>query len=179
MLRHSVLRSWQQDTSVHGTPIHGRRVGVLLERKRYKCRGCSKTFSQDCSDINDNHRATNRLVEYVENNALDRTFTSVADEIGVTEGTVRKIVGSYIEKLEEKYQFESPEILGIDEVHLNRKMRLVFTNIGENTILDLVSSRKKQGVLLIGFFVRGGGRCNKSVNIGHKYSPYYWVEDDY
>ncbi len=129
------------------TPIHGRRVGVLLERKRYKCRGCSKTFSQDCSDINDNHRATNRLVEYVENNALDRTFTSVADEIGVTEGTVRKIVGSYIEKLEEKYQFESPEILGIDEVHLNRKMRLVFTNIGENTILDLISSRKKQTVI--------------------------------
>jgi transposase len=97
------------------TPIHGPRVGVLLERKRFKCRGCSKTFSQDCSDINDNHRATNRLVEYVENNALDRTFTSVADEIGVTEGTVRKIVGSYIGKLEEKYQFESPEILGIDE----------------------------------------------------------------
>jgi transposase len=26
------------------TPIHGRRVGVLLESKRYKCRGCSKTF---------------------------------------------------------------------------------------------------------------------------------------
>jgi hypothetical protein len=69
----------------------------------------------------------------VENNALDRTFTSVADEIGVTEGTVRKIVGSYIGKLEKKYQFESPEILGIDEVHLKRKMRLVFTNIGENT----------------------------------------------
>jgi transposase len=48
------------------TPMHGRRVGVLLERKRYKCRGCSKTFSQDCSDINDRHRATNRLVEYVD-----------------------------------------------------------------------------------------------------------------
>lgn len=129
------------------TPIHGRRVGVLLERKRYKCRGCGKTFSQDCSDINDSHRATNRLVEYVENNALDRTFSSVADEIGVTEGTVRKIVGSYIGKLEKKYQFESPQILGIDEVHLNRKMRLVFTNIGENTILDLISSRKKQTVI--------------------------------
>jgi transposase len=87
------------------------------------------------------------LVEYVENNALDRTFTNVADEIGVTEGTVRKIVGDYIGKLENKYLFETPEILGIDEVHLNRKMRLVFTNIGENTIVDLISSRKKQTVI--------------------------------
>lgn len=104
----------------------------------------NQLLSQSC---NDHHRATNRLVEYVESNVLDRTFTSVAYEIGITEGTVRKIVGSYIERLEKKYQFESPEILGIDEVHLNRKMRLVFTNIGENTIVDLISSRKKQTVI--------------------------------
>ncbi|NOU20994.1 MAG: transposase family protein [Methyloglobulus sp.] len=138
------------DTKTHlymATPVHSRRVGVLLERKRYKCRGCGKTFSQNCSDINDNHRATNRLVECVENNALDRTFTSVADEIGGTEGTARKIVGSYIGRLEKKYQFESPEILGIDEVHLNRLCGWCSPNISENNILDLISNRKKQTVI--------------------------------
>lgn len=75
------------------------------------------------------------------------TFTSVAEEIGMTEGTIRNIVGDYIGRLEKKYTFETPEILGIDEVHLNRKMRLVFTNIGESTIVDLAGSRKKQAVI--------------------------------
>ncbi|MEQ1560774.1 MAG: ISL3 family transposase [Methyloglobulus sp.] len=132
---------------VMDTPMHGRRVGILLARKRYKCRSCGITFIQGCNDINDRHRATNRLVKYVENKGLVMTFTSVAEEIGVTEGTVRNIVGDYIGRLEKKYTFETPEILGIDEVHLNRKMRLVFTNIGENTIVDLVGSRKKQVVI--------------------------------
>lgn len=78
---------------------------------------------------------------------LVTTFTSVAEEIDVTEGTVRNIVGDYIRRLEKKYILETPEILGIDEVHLNRNMWLVFTNIGENTIVDLVGSRKKQAVI--------------------------------
>ncbi len=132
---------------VMDTPMHGRRVGILLARKRYKCRSCGITFIQGCNDINDRHRATNRLVKYVESKGLVTTFTSVAEEIGVTEGTVRNIVGDYIGRLEKKFAFETPEILGIDEVHLNRKMRLVFTNIGENTIVDLVGSRKKQVVI--------------------------------
>jgi transposase len=61
------------------TPMHGRRVGILLERKRYKCRSCGITFLQRCDDINDKHRATNRLVSYVENNGLIKTFTNIAD----------------------------------------------------------------------------------------------------
>mgnify|MGYP001403122473 CR=1 FL=1 len=32
-------------------------------------------------------------------------------------------------------------------MHLNRQMRLVLTNIGERTIIDLVASRKKQSVI--------------------------------
>lgn len=64
---------------VMDTPMHGRRVGILLECKRYKCRSCGITFIQSCNDINDRHRATNRLVQYVESKGLVTTFTSVAD----------------------------------------------------------------------------------------------------
>jgi transposase len=54
-------------------PMHGHRVGILLKRKRYKCRSCGITFVQRCDDINDKHRATNRLVSYVENHGLTKT----------------------------------------------------------------------------------------------------------
>lgn len=129
------------------TPMHGRRVGILLTRKRHKCRSCGITFLPRCDDINDKHRATNRLVSYVESHGLVRTFTSIANEVGIAESTVRKIVSGFIGRLEKKYRFETPEIVGIDEVHLNRQMRLVLTNIGERTIIDLVASRKKQSVI--------------------------------
>lgn len=132
---------------VMDTPIHGKRVGILLTRNRYKCRKCNKTFFQPCSDISEKHRATNRLVKYIEEKAIIRTCTSVADDVGLTEGTVRNILNAHIERLNKKYRFETPEILGIDEVHLNRQMRLVLTNIGESTIVDMISNRNKQTVI--------------------------------
>jgi transposase len=132
---------------VMDTPIHGKRVGILLTRDRYKCRGCNKTFFQPCPDISDKYRATNRLVKYIEERAIVRTCTSVADDVGVNEKTVRNILNAHIERLDKNYRFETPEILGIDEVHLNRQMRLVLTNIGESTIVDLVSNRNKQTVI--------------------------------
>lgn len=128
------------------TPIHGKRVGIIMTAKRYRCKSCGKTTTQECADISDKHRATNRLVEYIEKLSMRRTFSSVAADIGVTEGTVRNIMNSYAERLSHKYVFETPEILGIDEAHLNKTMRLVFTNIKEQTIIDLVESREKKVV---------------------------------
>jgi transposase len=129
------------------TPIHGKRVGILLERKRYQCRGCQKTFFQPCRDVSDDHRATKRLIKYIEQRAMIRTCTSVAEDVGVTEGTVRNILNAHIEQLEKQYQFETPRILGIDEVHLNRTMRLVLTNIAEKTIVDMIDNRNKPTVI--------------------------------
>lgn len=60
------------------TPIHGRRVGIFLERKRYRCRQCKTTFFQACADIDDNHRATKRLVAFIERTAIVNTYVSVA-----------------------------------------------------------------------------------------------------
>lgn len=129
------------------TPIHGKRVGIILDRKRYKCRDCGKTFSPQCGDISDKNRATDRLVKYVEDRAMLRTCTSVAHDIGLTEGTVRNILNSHIKALEAQYSFETPSILGIDEAHLNKKMRLVLTNIEARKIIDLVSDRNKKTVI--------------------------------
>jgi transposase len=129
------------------TPIHGRRVGIFLERKRYRCRQCKTTFFQACDDIDDSHRATKRLVGYIEKTAIIKTCVSVAHDVGLSEGSIRGILKYYTEKLNKQYTFETPEILGIDEVHLNREMRLVLTNIGERTIVDMIDNRSKKIVI--------------------------------
>ena len=104
------------------TPIHGKRVGILLSRRRFQCGDCRKTQFEQSRDLSDDHRATVRLVKYIQERALRTTNTSVADDVGITEATVRNIVKTYIVDLEKKYQFETPRVLGLDEVHLNRRM---------------------------------------------------------
>ncbi|WP_420588253.1 ISL3 family transposase [Bacterioplanoides sp.] len=129
------------------TPIHGKRVGILLNRRRFRCGDCRKTQFEQSRDLSDAHRATVRLVKYIQDRAIRSTNTSVAEDVGVTEATVRNILKSYIDCLEKKYQFETPRVLGLDEVHLNRRMRLVMTNIEQRTLIDLVKDRKKETVI--------------------------------
>lgn len=128
---------------------HGEhRVGILLSRRRYKCRGlpsvCGITFMQQCSDVDDHHRATKRLVKYIETMAFDHTQVDVAAMVGVSEGTVRNVVNALIDRLEKQYTFETPSILGVDELHLNKVMRLILTNIETRTIVDLDRDRSKK-----------------------------------
>lgn len=129
------------------TPTHGKRVGIIMTAKRYRCKNCGKTTTQECPDISDTHRATKRLITYVERFAMARSLASVAADVGLTEGTIRNIIGDHIAELEYRYQFETPEILGVDEAHLNKTMRFVMTNIKERTIIDIGASREKKDVI--------------------------------
>lgn len=45
---------------------------------------------------------TDRLVKWIGQQALKRTFTSLADETGVVEGTIRNIFRDYINELERR-----------------------------------------------------------------------------
>lgn len=38
---------------------------------------------------------------------------------------------------EREYRFETPKWLGIDEIHIIRKPRLVLTNVERKTIFDI------------------------------------------
>lgn len=51
---------------------------------------------------------TNRLVKYIRDASLKRTFTSIAEEIGVDEKTVRNIFRDYVAELEQEISFETP-----------------------------------------------------------------------
>lgn len=124
-------------------PVHGKRVGIEVSRQRYVCQVCKKTFSQPLPDINDKRDATNRLVKYIRDWSLRRTFASVADEVGVAENTVKNIFEEYVQELEKEHKPKTPEWLGIDEIHIIRKPRCVLANIKENTIFDFLVNRNK------------------------------------
>jgi len=63
-------------------PMHGKRVGIEVFRKRYQCKTCGKTFFENLPGMDEKRFMTKRLVEYVETQSLKRTFVRI-DEIHI------------------------------------------------------------------------------------------------
>lgn len=127
--------------------MQGKRVGLYIDTQRYRCRECGKTFMEPLSGISASRMMTDRLEQWIGQQSVSRTFASVADEVGVVEGTVRNIFHDYIAKLEQGMHFEVPRWMGIDEIHLLRKPRCVITDVRNNTIVEILSNRNKSTVM--------------------------------
>ena len=125
------------------TPIRGRRVCIMLDRRRYTCRECGSTFLERLVDMDDRRNITKRLLCYIQAKSLTDTFSSLAREIGLDEKTIRLIFKDYVTRQLQSYQPEAPRWLGIDEAYLLHDYRCVLTNIEASTILDILQNRSK------------------------------------
>lgn len=127
-------------------PVHAKRTGILVERRRFDCQACGKTFIEPLADMDEKHRMTKRLLQFVRAEGFRRTFTDVADRCGLDEKTVRSIFKEYTAGLAKTHTFVTPTILGIDELHLIGKPRCVLTNVEYRTIVDLLEKRDQKTV---------------------------------
>ncbi len=80
-------------------PSRGKRVGLQIEVQSYLCKECNKSFIEDLPEISKKRSMTIRLLNYIEEESLKRPFTHLAEEIGCTEGTIRKIFKIHVETL--------------------------------------------------------------------------------
>ncbi|WP_223876413.1 ISL3 family transposase [Staphylococcus aureus] len=94
-----------------------------------------------------NRSVTNRLIDWIQEASLEKTFTSVADDIGVDEKTVRNIFNDYVAELEVQTEFRTPKWLGIDEVHLLNNYRFVVTDVENKSVIDILRKRNKDVVI--------------------------------
>jgi len=136
----------RREQMVKDLPMHGKRVGIYIDTRRYRCKSCGRTFYETLPEINQKRLMTNRLVDWIGKQAVKRTFASIAEEVGVVEGTIRLIFKDYVADLEKTVRFETPKWMGIDEIHLI-KPRGVISNIQNNTIVELLPNRNKETVV--------------------------------
>ncbi len=127
-------------------PVHTKRVVIHVERQRYRCAKCGKTFMQPLPDMHDQRLMTRRLCSYIQQESLKTTFTSIAESVGVDESLVRLIFREYVATLNAAYKTVTPDWLGIDEIHILGKPRCVITNVREHTIVDMLDNRNKTTV---------------------------------
>ena len=121
-------------------PMHGKRVGIYVDTRRFRWKSCGKTFLEKHPDFHPERSMTSRLVAWIGAQSIKRTFASLAKDTGVVEGTIRNIFRDHVNELQATVQFETPKWMGIDEIHLI-KPRGVITNIENNTVVELLANR--------------------------------------
>lgn len=122
-------------------PNYGLRTVILLRRRRWRCQMCTTLFPDPLPDMDEKRRATDRLIRYVRKKCFSHTFSEIAREVGLTDKTIRAIFDDYVSEFESKVKFETPRVLGIDEVKIIGKYRCILTNIEKNAVYDLLPSR--------------------------------------
>lgn len=127
-------------------PMRGKPVRLIVHRRRYLCPACHRTFFEPVPGMDEHHFLTRRLTAYIEREALRRTFTSIACEVGLIEWTIRSLFRESTAHLKDKAIDAPVSVLGIDEVYLLGRPRCVLTDIEQRTILDLLRNRDKTSV---------------------------------
>ena len=142
-----VYKHGKVERFVRDLNMFDKRVGINIQGHRYKCQECNTTFSASYHSINDRDKVTNRLRSHIQVQALKKPFANIADEFSISPTTVKRIFTEYVETHEKEMVFTTPRILGIDEVHLNKQMRAVFTDIEDLKVLDMLKDRNKQTII--------------------------------
>ena len=142
----SLVGFGRRENWIRDLPIHGKRVGISVDTRRFRCKICGKTFYEPLSEVDPKRSMTVRLKGWLEKESLRHPFTHLAEETGVGNSTIRMVFDDYTERLRDNLRFETPEILGIDEVHLIRRSRAVFTNIPSCFVNEMLPDRNKTTV---------------------------------
>ena len=89
--------------------MHGKRAALYLQPHRFRCKVCGKTFYENLPAVDVKRRRTERLVAWIEADAMRRPFVQVAEEVATSEGTVRQIFKDTVAAWEKSRRVEPPE----------------------------------------------------------------------
>lgn len=129
-----LYRHGRRTSIVADTPIQMQPVRLEILRPRYHCDVCGKTITPELTFLDERRRATKRLVDAVRERCLGMTFHALADQTGLAVNTIKNIAHDLIQDLERTVHYETPVIMGIDEVRLAGDYRCVITNLATNTM---------------------------------------------
>ncbi|EQD24484.1 MAG: hypothetical protein D084_Lepto4C00430G0010 [Leptospirillum sp. Group IV 'UBA BS'] len=121
-------------------------MALSVDTRRFRCKSCGKTFYESLPNVDSKRSMTVRLKTWLEKRSLRHPFTHLAEETGVSNTTIREVFDDYGRQLQDSLRFETPEVLGIDEVHLIRRSRAVFTNIPSCYVIEMLPDRNKTTV---------------------------------
>lgn len=174
--QNALYRHGSQWQTYIDTPIHGKRVLIEIDRKRYRCKICGKTLFEPLPDMDGKRLATTRLIQHIERHCLRKTFSELSREVGVDDKTIRHIFDDYVARLKETVVFETPEVLGIDELKIIGQYRAMITNVDKLALFDMLPTHNK--VDLIAYFKTMPGKEKVRILTMDMWNVYRQVAQD-
>ncbi len=134
---------------LHDVKSEGKLVYIDLIVRRYRCPDCGYVFPDEFSFYEKNSHITNRLKqEFIARCIKGETFTYIADDYGMDHKTVANIFKEYSSNHTDKVACDyTPEVLGLDEAHIDEHFRLVITDILNHRLLDMKKDNKTATVM--------------------------------
>jgi len=123
-------------------------VEAHVTLKRYQCAGCKKTISQPLPHLDEVHKMTCRLIDYIEWASVERSFSAVAHETGLDRKTVEAVFKRTRSSKIADMGIDCPRRLGIDELKLGRSLYItVLIDLEEGTIVNILRDRKADSLV--------------------------------
>jgi transposase len=129
------------------TPMQMQPVRLEISRPRYRCSSCGTISTPDLLFLDERRRATKRLVDAVRQRCLGMTFHALAEQTGLAVNTIKNIAQDLIVELESTVCYETPIIMGIDEVNLAGAYRCVITNLATNNVFEMLELRTQDHMM--------------------------------
>ena len=141
-----VVKNGASPKNIRDLNMFGGRVELCVDNPRYKCKECKRTFLYPYESIAPNQRMTLRLRNYIKEKSLMQSFTSLEDELGISDTIIKRLFMERIGELDAARKLKAPRVLGIDENHLHRVYRAVFTDVENGRILEILPDRNKVSI---------------------------------
>jgi|SRR5215213_1007120 len=129
----------ETELRVNDVPKRGKLVEIMLSRRRYVCSNCGSTSLQPMPEVDEDLRATARLVELVAKRALKRPCRQVAEELGLSEYFVRAAFSKEVKRLESLECCEAPHALALDLIYVNGRERVLLTDAESDRVIGITA----------------------------------------
>ena len=142
---------WKKNCKVKITKVCGYNTLLLLDKRRFKCNHCGKTFIAKTNIVDFHKQISNDTKLSITIDLIHKgTEKDIARNNNVSTNTVNRILHNISEDKLVKRQGHLPKILGIDEFKgpndTISKMAFIIVDQERKTVFDLLNSRKSKDV---------------------------------
>lgn len=136
---------------IHDVSVGMQPVDIRIHMPRYKCNEteCGKSFMYPTEAFAENHNITSRLLNAIRSESFVMEFSLVAKLNRISDSLVEKIFDEYCVELEARRKEDgiaAPTVLGIDEKHIQKKMRGVLVNIETGELLEFLEDNSAKTI---------------------------------
>lgn len=132
------------ETKLWDTPMRGKRCRLIVRRPRFICH-CRKTVSLNVPPIGEYEfpSLTIRLARHIEDLSFRRPMKAIAAEVGASVTVITRLVNRIAHHLHRVHQFQTPVVLGIDDLRIKKRLYTVVTDATSGYPIALVDGGKE------------------------------------